>query len=233
MKLWEFDYFFDPIEKKWLCPCFVLTDEKGRVSKISDKKESAQKWTYSQREKITGDFVPSLVNAHCHSFQYAMVGMSENIPFSNQNTAQKTDNFWSWRERMYQIALEISPETLHLLAQFLYGQMLKLGYHHVVEFHYLHKNPKGQFYDNPTLMGECLIEAAKQVGMGLTLVPVYYKQGGFGAKASSRQRRFIFEGVDEYLKLIEAYRKKKQMRIIRFFFRRRRSLSACCKCSRY
>ena len=56
-------------------------------------------------------------------------------------------------------------------------------------------------------MGSRLIAAAKTVGIGITLVPIFYQKGGFGKEPTERQRRFISPTIDAYLKLLEASKK--------------------------
>ena len=54
---------------------------------------------------LAGPLLPSLVNAHSHAFQRAFAGHSE-----RRDAA--TDDFWSWRDRMYRVALRLSPAQL-------------------------------------------------------------------------------------------------------------------------
>ena len=51
---------------------------------------------------LNGDALPGLVNAHSHAFQRAFAGLAE-------RSASASDNFWSWRDRMYGVALRITP----------------------------------------------------------------------------------------------------------------------------
>jgi formimidoylglutamate deiminase len=51
-----------------------------------------------------------------------------------------TDDFWSWRDRMYRVALRITPEQLEAMATQLYAELLAGGYTQVCEFHYLHND---------------------------------------------------------------------------------------------
>ncbi len=59
-------------------------------------------------------------------------------------------------------------------------------------------------FDNPAEMAASLAAAAATTGIGLTLLPVYYANAGFGGLAPSEaQRRFIHD-VDGYARLLEA-----------------------------
>jgi formimidoylglutamate deiminase len=81
--------------------------------------------------------------------------------------------------------------------------MLEAGFTSVAEFHYLHHQPDGRPYDNIAEMSERIVAAADQVGIGLTLLPVLYRQGGFGGRPPSEgQRRFI-NTRDSYARLME------------------------------
>ena len=56
--------------------------------------------------------------------------------------------------------------------------MLAAGYTAVGEFHYLHHQPGGRGYDEPNAMGEALVQAARDVGIRLTLLDTIYLHGG-------------------------------------------------------
>ena len=135
-------------------------------------------------ELLAGPLIPSLVNAHSHAFQRAFVGLAERREAGE-------DDFWGWRERMYALAQRISPEQLRAVAAQLYGELLRGGYTQVCEFHYLHHAAAGQTLDDELAMSWALTEAAQDVGMGLTLLPVVYTRSGFGAAGlRPQQQRF-------------------------------------------
>jgi formimidoylglutamate deiminase len=140
--------------------------------------------------------LPGMPNLHSHAFQRAMSGLAERRGPGN-------DSFWSWRETMYAFAAKVGPEALQAVAAQLYVEMLKAGYTHVCEFQYLHHQPDGRPYADSAQMSLALVEAAREAGIGLTLLPVLYMTGGFdGRPLSVRQRRFGHE-VDAYLRLLE------------------------------
>jgi formimidoylglutamate deiminase len=124
-------------------------------------------------EVLAGPLIPSLVNAHSHAFQRAFVGLAE-----RRDAGQ--DDFWSWRDRMYALALRISPAQLRAVASQLYAELLRGGYTQVCEFHYLHHPAQGQLFDDELAMAWALAEAAEDAGIGLTLLPVVYTRSGFG-----------------------------------------------------
>jgi formimidoylglutamate deiminase len=107
---------------------------------------------------------------------------------------------------MYAFAATVGPEALKAIATQLYVEMLKAGYTQVCEFHYLHHQPDSTWYAQPEAMSLALIEAARDAGIALTLLPVLYMSGGFdGRPLSARQRRFGHD-LDGYLRLLETLR---------------------------
>jgi len=145
-------------------------------------------------ELMNGPVVPGMPNLHSHAFQRAMAGLAEVA--GNPN-----DSFWTWRDLMYRLVGQISPEQLGIIARQLYIEMLKGGFTSVAEFHYVHQDTSGQPYANPAELAMRVSEAASSVGIGLTLLPVLYSHSGFGGQAPNEgQRRFI-HSTDSYLEL--------------------------------
>src|SRR6185369_3568182 len=101
----------------------------------------------------------------------------------------------------------VEPEHVEAIAAILYAEMLRVGYTHAAEFHYLHHDKSGRPYSNLAEMGERLIAAAKTAGIKITLVPVFYQKGNFGQDPQPRQKRFISKTVDEYFQLLDASKK--------------------------
>ena len=135
---------------------------------------------------------PGVVNAHRHAFQRAIAGLTER---SGGPSGDMTDDFWSWRDRMYRAALQITPTQLEATTTQLYAELLQGGYTQVCEFHYLHNDVDGQPYADPLEMSLALVRAAQVTGIGLTLLPVLYMHSGFavqrtGGGLRDEQRRF-------------------------------------------
>ena len=105
---------------------------------------------------------------------------------------------------MYELALKIDPDQLEAFASMLYAEMVRHGYTHVAEFHYLHHDKKGKSFENIAEMGSRLIQAAKNAGINITLIPIFYQKGGFSKEATIEQRRFISNNIDAYMNLFEA-----------------------------
>jgi len=118
-----------------------------------------------------GILVPAPVNAHSHVFQRAMAGLAE-------AKSQPRDNFWSWRDLMYRFLERLTPEHVQAIAAFVQMEMLEAGFSTNVEFHYLHHQSGGFPYSNLAEMSQRIAAAAADSGIGLTLLPVYYRYGG-------------------------------------------------------
>ncbi|HEX9718633.1 MAG TPA: formimidoylglutamate deiminase [Ramlibacter sp.] len=146
--------------------------------------------------RLDGPVVPGLVNGHSHAFQRAMAGLTE-------HSGAAEDDFWSWRDRMYSAANRITPDQLEAIAAFLYCELLRSGYTHVCEFHYLHNGPEGRPYADPREMSLCLMRAAQRTGIGLTLLPTLYMRSGFGAKTLREDQCRFASTPDSVLRIAE------------------------------
>jgi formiminoglutamate deiminase len=151
-------------------------------------------------DRISGVVVPGLPNLHSHAFQRAMAGLTERKGPGNRAEA---DSFWTWREQMYRFVDRLTPDDLEAIAALAYMEMLEAGFTWVAEFHYLHHQPDGRPYDNVAEMSERIVAAADTAGIGLTLLPVLYRQSGFlGKPPTPMQRRFLNDR-DSYARLME------------------------------
>ena len=140
--------------------------------------------------------LPALANLHSHAFQRAMAGLAE-------RRGPSADSFWSWRETMYRFALLMSPDDVEAVAAQLYVEMLEAGFASVAEFHYLHHAPDGAPYASPGEMAGRIVAAARDVGIGLTLLPVFYAHATFGgAPPKPEQRRFVND-IRSFARLID------------------------------
>lgn len=149
---------------------------------------------------VPGLTLPGLPNLHSHAFQRGMAGLSETRSASD-------DSFWTWREVMYRFLDKLSPDDVAAIAAQAYAEMLETGYTGVCEFHYLHHDVDGGAYGDIAAMASAIAQAAHETGIGLTLLPVLYRFGGFGAVAPNHgQRRFISD-PETFARLVEASRK--------------------------
>ena len=131
-----------------------------------------------------GCLLPAPVNLHSHAFQRAMAGMTE-------RRGPSPDSFWTWRTLMYRFLDHLSPDDVQAIAAFQQMETLEAGYAGVAEFHYLHHQPGGAPYNDLAEMSGRIVAAARDTGIGLTLLPVLYQQGGCDGRAlTSGQLRF-------------------------------------------
>lgn len=152
------------------------------------------------REHLPGVALPGLPNLHSHTFQRGMAGLAE-------TRGPEGDTFWTWRQVMYAFLDRLSPDDVEAIAAFAMMEMLEGGFTAVAEFHYLHHDPAGRPYADPAELSARVAAAAARTGIGLTLLPSLYAQGGFGgAPAQPGQRRFL-NGVERFLRLLDAARR--------------------------
>ena len=121
--------------------------------------------------------LPAPVNLHSHAFQRAMAGMTE------ARGPDPRDTFWTWRRLMFRFLDQLTPDDVEAIAAFVQMEMLEAGYAAVAEFHYLHHRPGGAPYDDLAEMSGRIAAAAGATGIGLTLLPVLYEQGGCDGRA--------------------------------------------------
>ncbi|NKI74102.1 formimidoylglutamate deiminase [Dickeya sp. CFBP 2040] len=161
-------------------------DEQGYLQSVTPQAEP------EGAQRLSGIVLPTMVNLHSHAFQRAMAGLAE-------VAGDPQDSFWTWRDLMYRMVANLTPEQVGVIATRLYIDMLKGGYSQVAEFHYLHHDPHGKPYRQHDMLRH-LLAAAQQVGIGQTMLPVLYSYSGFGAQPPQPgQARFI-QDVDHYLR---------------------------------
>jgi formiminoglutamate deiminase len=168
--------------------------EGGRIASVTPGMARKRGWN-----RIRGLTLPGLPNLHSHAFQRGMAGLSELRGASD-------DSFWTWREVMYRFLDRLNPDDVAAIAAQAYAEMLETGFTAVCEFHYLHHDVDGRAYGELGAMAGAIAQAAGETGIGLTLLPVLYRFGGFGqAEASHGQRRFLC-APDQFAALVEASR---------------------------
>jgi formimidoylglutamate deiminase len=149
------------------------------------------------REQVAGITMPGMPNLHSHTFQRAMAGLTETRGPGN-------DSFWTWRQAMYRFLGRLTPEDVLAIAAFAMMEMLEAGFTAVAEFHYLHHDPAGLPYADPAELGAQVAAAAAETGIGLTLLPVLYSQGGFGGQPPTQGQARFLNGLDAYARLLDA-----------------------------
>ena len=183
----------------WQAGVLLRCDAGGRWSEVTAGVQAAPPGAIS----LPGFVLPGLVDAHSHAFQRAFAGLAE-------RRDSDSDDFWSWRDRMYGVALRIDPAQLQAIAAQLYVELLQGGYTQVCEFHYLQHAVDGRPYDDPARLAWSLCDAAETAGIGLTVLPVLYQRAGFDAPLlRDDQRRFATTpaGVHALCRRIRAARR--------------------------
>lgn len=154
-------------------------------------------------EVLRGLTVPGLANAHSHAFHRAL-----------RSTVQVgSGTFWTWRDFMYKVAQNLTPDTYFALARAVYAEMALAGITNVGEFHYVHHAPGGAPYADPNAMGEALIEAAADAGIRITLLDTAYLSAGFGEAPNPHQLRFSDGTADAWAERVSALKPREHATI--------------------
>jgi formimidoylglutamate deiminase len=180
------------VEEGWRRDVLLVWDAAGRIAAVEPGAAAAP-----GVETVRGAAVPGLANLHSHTFQRAIAGVSESLGTGG-------DTFWTWRQAMYRAVERLTPENLRAVAALAFAEMLESGFTAAAEFHYIHNAADGQPFADRAAMAAAVIEAAKETGIGLTLLPVFYAHGGFGARPLERAQRRFGSGRDSFAGLVEA-----------------------------
>ncbi|HTV75337.1 MAG TPA: formimidoylglutamate deiminase [Candidatus Acidoferrales bacterium] len=171
----------------WASNVAIVVDASGLIAGATPDDEPRA------TDEVVETLLPGMANLHSHAFQRAMAGRAE------RPSASGDDDFWTWRQAMYDLAATLDPDALHAIAVEAYRGMLRAGYTSVTEFHYLHRDPAGAWYAEKGAMAKALVEAARQVGLPICLLPVLYAHANArGEPLADEQRRFE-TSVDDVL----------------------------------
>lgn len=196
----------------WVNHVRVTTDTSGLIRSV----EPASK--PHGAAVLRGICIPGMPNCHSHAFQRAMAGFAE-------HAANPQDDFWSWRELMYRLAAQVTPEELYAIAAQLYLEMLTAGYTSVAEFHYLHDSSTA---DGPLAMSMAIIEAAQLAGIRLAHLPVLYQASDFGGKPPKpEQQRFVLseERFQQLISDLDSRTRERPLQIVGLAFHSLRAVS--------
>ncbi len=147
-----------------LCRDVLIEAEGDRFTSVNPSTPT----TPPAAERLTGLTLPGFANGHSHAFHRAL----------RATTQSGRGTFWTWRERMYEVAARLDPDSYLQLARALYAEMALSGVSCVGEFHYLHHQPDGRPYADPNAMGKALVQAAAEAGLRITLLDTCYLTGG-------------------------------------------------------
>jgi formimidoylglutamate deiminase len=176
----------------WARNVRIAADAAGAITAVEPGGRAA-----GAAERLRGAVLPGVPNLHSHAFQRAMAGGAE------RRGPEGRDSFWTWRETMYRFVGLLAPEDAEAVAAMLYAELLEWGFTAVCEFHYLHHAPDGTPYADPAEMALRHLSAARETGIGITLLPSLYRHGGiFGKPPAPGQRRFL-NGLDGFARILE------------------------------
>ncbi|MEP7112727.1 MAG: formimidoylglutamate deiminase, partial [Ilumatobacteraceae bacterium] len=163
----------------------VITIEGDRIAAVT-----ASAAPPSGAHHLAGLTVPGMANAHSHAFHRALRG----------RTHGEAGSFWTWRERMYELADRLDPDTYRDLATATFAEMVLAGFTCVGEFHYLHHDRGGTRYAQRNEMGQVLLDSAAAAGIRMTLLDACYLQAGMtrDAALTHTQLRFSDGSADAW-----------------------------------
>ncbi len=175
--------------KDWV----IEINDAGRIQNVGPSAQLGEPDLILNRRVL----IPGTINAHSHSFQRVLRGRT-------QTRGPSEDNFWTWRQAMYQAAAALEPADVYVIARQSFLEMALSGVTSVGEFHYVHHRPSGQAYVDPSEMADAVIRAARDVGIRIVLLRTVYLRGDFDTEPSEHQRRFCEASLDVSLGCIEA-----------------------------
>ncbi len=165
----------------------VVEVDNGIIESVAGAPEGAR--------RVSGLTLPGLANCHSHAFHRSLRG----------HTQRERGSFWTWREQMYDVAAELTPDSYYALAVEVYREMKATGITAVGEFHYLHHQPDGTPYDDPNAMGKALLAAADEAGIRIRLLDTCYLAAGIGREPEGVQRRFSDGDAEAWATRVEAF----------------------------
>lgn len=169
----------------------ALTVRDGVVAAVGPPPEGAEQVRLRGRA-----ILPGLVSAHGHAFQRALRGRAEQ--------ATGAGSFWSWREVMYALANRLEPDALEAVARLAFLELARGGVTCAGEFHYLHRDPAGRPYADPSELALRVVRAGREVGLRVVLLRAAYARAGHGLAPDPAQRRFVEPSPDAYLAALDA-----------------------------
>ncbi|MCC7290792.1 MAG: formimidoylglutamate deiminase [Phycisphaerales bacterium] len=143
--------------------------------------------------------LPGLINVHSHAFQRGMRGLGEQFPRELLDETAARGDFWSWRQAMYRLVLDMDERRMYELTRQAFEEMLACGITTVGEFHYLHHDARGESY----ALDDVVLQAARDAGIRLVLLYTHYRTGGIGLPLAGGQLRFHTPSPREYWKRVD------------------------------
>ena len=183
------------LQRAWLGGDRLVSDvhivvSDGRISELTTE-------ATGRGRRVPGVALPGLVNTHSHAFHRLLRGQTQDAG----------GDFWVWRDRMYEAAATLSPESYETVATAVFVEMALAGVTTVGEFHYLHHQPGGSPYAEPNEMAHALVRAARRAGIRICLLDACYLAGGLsGEPLDPVQQRFSDGSAEAWLQRADALR---------------------------
>ena len=176
----------------------IVIDSNGRIASIGPLDEINPDG--NPIKHLEGKvLLPAMVNAHSHAFQRLLRGRTH-------RAGPAGDNFWTWRKVMYHVANTLTPESIRAASRQAFLEMMLSGITAVGEFHYVHHQPGGVSYADPSVLALAVIEAARDVGIRIVLLRTVYLRGDFDQEPGEHQKRFCDPSISEAMQRIEDLR---------------------------
>ncbi len=176
--------------KGWESDVELLVSDDGRIDAITAQTGSP--------DTSVDLALPAPTNLHSHTFQRAMAGLTET------RGPDPSDSFWTWRRLMYRFLERLTPEHIEKIAALAFMEMLEAGYGAVAEFHYLHHDTDGTPYGDIAELSARIVAAARETGIGLTLLPVVYSFGGCDLRPLAGGQLRFGNDIERYARLFES-----------------------------
>ncbi len=171
----------------------------GSISAVSENVDAP-----GGAQHLSGLTLPGLANTHSHVFHRAIRGYSQ----------RGVADFWSWRKLMYDVAEQLTPDTLYDLARATYTEMVLSGITTVGEFFYVHHDQNGRRYANPNELGDAVARAAIDAGLRITLLDTCYLQANVhGAPLNAVQQRFGDGSWEAWAARVDGLKDQPMMRV--------------------
>jgi formiminoglutamate deiminase len=168
----------------------LIEVESGRIKNVTEGVAAP-----ADAVRLEGWTIPGLANVHSHAFQRSVRGTTES----------GGGDFWEWRREMYRAAEGWDPATYAKEARVVFEEMVAAGITAVGEFHYLHEHGNG--------LGEALIDAARAVGIRITLLDACYLRGGLDRSLEGVQQTFSDGDADRWAARVDELKDGEGVRI--------------------
>lgn len=145
-----------------------------------------------------GPAFPGIANVHSQTFQRGLAGLTEIAGVMGDDTH-------AWPQMVDRFAATLTPDQIQAIAALAFAEMMEAGFTRVGEFHTLHHRPDGSPYETRAEIAERITEASAEAGIGLTLLPVFSGETGYGGARTHAHGRGR-TSLDDFAQLVEGCR---------------------------